>query len=159
MITINITPEQIERAKILYEFGVLNNSITNGESNIFGAMGEIIVLDHYKSQNKDIKHLPTYDYDFIITGKKIDVKTKKVYNLDTANVNASVSAFNTSQKCDYYIFCQVKADMSKGWILGYMPKAGFYENAFYKKTGETDTNGFVFKGSCYNMRIKDILPL
>ncbi len=37
MKAINISEEQIERAKKLYTFGKLKGSITEGKSNLFGA--------------------------------------------------------------------------------------------------------------------------
>jgi hypothetical protein len=41
MITVCISEEQIARAKKLYSFDELNNSITKGKGNLFGAIGEI----------------------------------------------------------------------------------------------------------------------
>ena len=72
MIKIIPTQEQIERAQELFDFKVLNNSITKGDGNLAGALGEVIVCDYYNGEQKN-----TYDYDLILKGKKIDVKTKR----------------------------------------------------------------------------------
>jgi hypothetical protein len=156
MIEINITPDQIERAANLYSFGALKNSIMKGGSNNFGALGEIIVNDYFLSIGKDVNHLGHYDYDFIIEGKRVDVKTKKVFRLDLKNVKATVAAFNTYQNCDFYFFTQVLSDMSKGYLLGYMQKDEFYEKAIFKHEGDLDDNGFIFTADCYNINARDL---
>ena len=70
MITLDINEEQIQRAEALYPFGALNGSITNGKSNIYGALGEVVVMDYYR--HIDIDTESTYDYDLIIDGHKVD---------------------------------------------------------------------------------------
>jgi hypothetical protein len=159
MITVNITPEQLERAKSIYMFGALTNSITKGESNQYGAIGEVIVNDYFKAKGKDVNHVGHYDYDLVINGLKVDVKTKKVAKLDIVNVLASIPIYNTHQKCDYYIFCQVTADASLGYILGFIPKDEYFSKAFFRKKGDVDTNGFVFKSDCYNMKVENLNPI
>ena len=47
MIKIKISDAQRARAKELYEFNVLKGSVTKGEGNEVGALGEIIVMDYY----------------------------------------------------------------------------------------------------------------
>lgn len=42
---IEISEDQIDRAKKLYQFNELKGSITKGKSNIYGALGEIIIYD------------------------------------------------------------------------------------------------------------------
>jgi len=156
LISIIVTKEQLERAENLYEFGVLNNSIMQGGSNIYGAIGEVIVSDYFKSIGKDVVGENTRDYDMIIDNKKVDVKTKKVSNLNTEYVLASLPSFNTTQKCDFYFFCQVKSDKSRCWILGYKSKEDYYKEAFFRKKGDIDEDGFVFKADCYNMKVYDL---
>ena len=64
-----ITKFQIQRAKELFDFKELNNSITKGEGNLAGAIGEIVVKDAYRGKGKN-----TYDYDTIIKNYKVDIK-------------------------------------------------------------------------------------
>ena len=73
MIEIRISKEQKERAKKLYEFNVLKGSVTKGEGNKVGALGEIIVLDRFKNESK---YVGDYNYDLIIKGKKWMLKLK-----------------------------------------------------------------------------------
>jgi len=59
---INITAEDITKARILAEdMGQLKNSITKGQGNIYGFLGEIIV-----SKFLGIELSNTYDYDMIL---------------------------------------------------------------------------------------------
>jgi hypothetical protein len=59
MITIPVTQEDIDKAENLYSFKCLNNSIT-------GIYGAILKDEVYRLHE---------DYDMIVSGKKIDVKT------------------------------------------------------------------------------------
>ena len=56
MIELKITKESIEEAKKLYEFGVLNNSYTQGQGNKCGALGEVLVRQYYNAIQEN-----TYD--------------------------------------------------------------------------------------------------
>ena len=76
MKTIKISKEKIEKAKKLYPFKELKGSITKGKSNIYGALGEIIIYDLNKKNALNVSFNSTYDYDLIIENYKIDVKTK-----------------------------------------------------------------------------------
>ena len=66
MKTIKIQKEQIERAEKLYTFKELRGSITKGESNIYGALGEIVIYDINKKNGLNVDFNSTYDYDLII---------------------------------------------------------------------------------------------
>jgi|LakMenEpi03Aug12_release.lakeMendotaPanAssembly.Ray.scaffolds.fasta_scaffold00015_25 hypothetical protein len=150
MIEIDITDDQKQRAKELYEFNVLKGSVTEGKGNEVGALGEVIVWDQFK---KITKYVGSYDYDMIIRGKKVDVKTK-LQNFEPKPYHrANIFAYNIRQKCDYYCFVAILSDLSKGWIIGWKEKDKFFEEAIFKKKGEVDnvgTNeGWVFKGDCY----------
>ena len=151
MITLQITPQQISRAENLYSFDNLRGSITKGNSNLYGALGEIVVMDYF--EEKDVLAEATYDYDLIIDGYKVDVKTKKTTVTPKPEYLCSISAFNTKQKCDYYFFIRVDLPRKKAFLLGYIEKEKFFQKAFFKKKGELDVNGFVFKDDCYNLPI------
>ena len=54
MIEVDISDEQRGRAEELYRFGALRNSITKGKSNIYGAVGEVVVLDFYRELGRSV---------------------------------------------------------------------------------------------------------
>lgn len=150
---IKITKEQIERAKKLYPFKNLKGSITKGKSNIYGALGEIIVFDEYSKDGFNIDFNSTYDYDLIINNYKIDVKTKRTTVLPKNNYLCSISSFNTKQKCDIYFFLRINENLKECYLLGYKSKIDFFKEATFNKKGSLDVNGWVFKDDCYNLKI------
>jgi penicillin-binding protein-related factor A (putative recombinase) len=156
MKTIKILKEQIERAKSLYEFTNLKGSITKGKSNIYGALGEIIIYDIYKNKGYNVDFNSTYDYDLIIQGYKIDVKTKRTTVNPKPNYFCSISAFNIKQNCDYYFFLRIHENFNYCYLLGYKEKIDFFNKASFNKKGSLDTNGWSFKDDCYNVRIDEL---
>jgi len=150
VVEIDITEDQRQRAKELYEFNVLKGSVTEGKGNEVGALGEIIVWDQYK---KKTEYVGSYDYDMIIKGKKVDVKTKLQNMAPQPYHRANIFAYNTRQKCDYYCFVAILSDLSKGWIIGWKEKEKFFEEAEFHKKGTVDKKGsdptWTFKGDCY----------
>ena len=156
MIKLNITDQQIIEAQKLYNFKALNNSITEGESQIYGALGEVMVMDFLRSLNKPVNYIGSYDYDLEINGKKIDVKTIKTDKEPTNDFNANISAFNTRQKTDFYLWCSVAESMKYGYIIGYLEKDEFYRVAELKKKGQIDWGKWVFKSDTYTTKVKNI---
>jgi hypothetical protein len=156
MIEINITDEQRKRADELYEFNVLKGSVTKGEGNRIGALGEIIVLDRFK---EDSEYVGDYNYDLIIKDKKIDVKTKKQNMRPASHHSVNIFAYNTTQKCDYYCFVLIHCLMQKGWIVGWKEKDKFYEEATFREKGEVDSTlntSWAFRDDCYTMKITEL---
>jgi len=158
---IKITKEQIERAKKLYPFNELKGSITKGESNIYGALGEVIIYDINKKNGLNVDFKSTFDYDLIINGYKIDVKTKKYTNKFTPNLkwNLNISDFNTTQNCDFYFFIGVSDDLKSYSLYGYIKPIEFYKISTFNKKGEIDPSGngvWTFKDDCYNLKIEKL---
>jgi hypothetical protein len=149
-----ITEEMKRKAnKKAQELGRLNNSITKGQGNLAGFLGEEMVAS-YLNSNVD----NTYEYDLIIgNNKKIDVKTKRTTVKPRPNYDCSVAAFNIKQKCDAYVFCRILNDMSRGWILGYKNKKDYFKEARFMKKNQIDpANNFKVKADCYNLAIEDL---
>jgi len=161
MIRVEITPEQVKRAEGLYPFGSLKNSITKGKSNIYGALGEVIVYDYFEENDRVVKFDSTPDFDMIVNGKTIDVKTKRTSVPPLTSFNCSISAHNTTQKCDYYVFVRVSEDKKTGWILGYMSKSEFFKKAKFNREGQEDPKfpAWKFAADCYNLEISKLKSL
>ena len=135
------------------EMGSLHGSITDGNGNVAGFLGEEIIL----AECSDIKRENTYDYDMLLNDMTIDVKTKRCTSKPRDYYECSIADFNTKQKSDIYIFVRVMNDYSKGWILGYKKKNAYFKDAVFHEKGDVDTNNdFVFKADCYNLAIKDL---
>lgn len=159
-IKIDVTEPQLTRAEERFEFGALKGSITKGDGNLAGALGEIIVLDYMLSKGNEVKDISTYDYDLIIDGYRVDVKSKRQKYAPQPNHRCTVSAYNTRQKCDYYFFTQVMYDMNAVYLSGYKKKSDFFNQSTFFEKGDTDPSGqksdFVFTYDCYVMNLEDL---
>lgn len=149
-----ITDEQRKRAEELYDFKVLNGSVTQGKGNKIGAIGEIIVWDRYE---KLANYVGSYDYDMLIKGVKVDVKTKAQNIPPATHHTYNIFAFNTRQKCDYYCFVVVLNDLTKAWIVGWKKKEDFIKEAKFRKKGEVDdVGGHIFPSDCYCLKYNQL---
>jgi hypothetical protein len=153
MKVIEISEDQINRAKKLYPFKELKGSITKGKSNIYGALGEIIIYDIKKKKGLNVDFNSTYDYDLIINNYKIDVKTKRTTVVPKPYYLCTISSFNTKQKCDFYFFLRINENLKYCYLLGYKRKTDFFKEAQFNKKGSLDINGWAFKDDCYNLKI------
>lgn len=151
---VDIRNEQVELARTrAKDLGVLKHSFMKGERNVVGFLGEILVAEYIKA---DIEN--TYDYDLVKRGIKIDVKSKRCTSIPQLHYECSVPAYNTRQKCDFYVFVRILEDYKKAWILGIIGKKSFFNKAILRKKGFTDTsNNMTFKEDSYNLAIKDLL--
>ena len=136
--------------------GRLANSIKNGEGNLAGFIGEIVVADELNAKQDN-----TYDYDLLLKDKtRIDVKTKRCNSAPLDTYDCSIAAHGTKQKCDAYVFVRVLNDFSKAWILGKLGKEEYFDKATFFKKGMVDPdNGFRFRADCYNVKIADLIEI
>ena len=72
-----ITEQQLNNAKKRNTFGVLKNSIKNGEGNYLGAVGELVLMDYYRNKGAKVEDIQTFDFDFKINDYKIEVKVQE----------------------------------------------------------------------------------
>lgn len=153
---IGITPEMRARASAKSkEMGTLRNSITEGEGNIAGFLGEEMFLAAFP----DAESLNTYQFDIRMKGATFEIKTVRTSVTPRDYYYAHVANYNTSQRANYYVFARVLYSGTKGWLLGYVPKAEFKEKAIFKQEGELDDTyefEFRFPATCYNMAYKDL---
>jgi hypothetical protein len=154
MIEIELTPEMVKDArKEAEELGVLKNSITKGVGNVIGILGEMAAAKATGSTRAN-----TRDYDLLRpNGQTSDVKSKKCSGPPEPHFECSVADFNTSQKCDYYVFVRVLNDLSKAWVVGELPKAEYFEKAVFIQQGQFDpANNWRCKADCYNVPISNL---
>lgn len=136
MIKIKITESQIKRAKKLYSFNELKNSIKEGEGNLLGAIGEIVAFDYYQEQDKVVIHSGDFNFDLLIDGSKIEVKTMEVNATPKEYHECNVSLYNAEQQCDYYLFLNVDSSHSTAFIKGYVSKERFKKIRQLRLKGE-----------------------
>lgn len=147
----------IKAVKRSKKLGRLHNSITGGGGNLAGYIGQILVAETLGAKDVDKRN-----YDLILNGVKYEVKTKRCTSKPKPEYECSVSKFNDTQQCDFFVFVRVKADLSKAWILGRKARADFFKEARECKAGEVDEKsdrGWVFKANCWNLEISALEPL
>ncbi len=157
MVEIEITEEMKSRAwRKAREMGKLKNSITNGDGNIAGFLGEEVANQIIKGRITN-----TYDYDIIEDcGVKWDVKTKRCTSKPKEYYECSVAAFNTKQKCNNYAFVRIENvnnRWGRAWFLGAYNKNDYFDDAILLKKGQIDpSNNFKVKADCYNIAISKL---
>ena len=156
MIEIEITDEMKRRAWAkARQMGEINNSITHGDGNIAGFIGEEIANAIIQGSINN-----TYDYDIIDGDITYDVKTKRCTSAPKDFYECSVAEYNTRQKCNRYVFVRIeniKGKWGRAWVLGWMDKKKYLKKSVKLRKGDVDqSNGFIVKANCFNMKIRDL---
>jgi len=136
MIEFDITQDQRDRAMKLYKFNELKNSIRQGEGNVIGALGEILVFDHYTKIGRNVVHAQDFNFDLLIEGFKIEVKTQENRSIPSPVYTCHVPDYNSTQECEFYCFVFIHPNMTKGWLAGHISRSRFHQIKRLKKKGE-----------------------
>lgn len=139
--------DDVEEAKAWgKKLGVLYNSITRGQHNYIGRLGEILVCRYINGKIMD-----DYNYDILTpSGEKLEVKSKRIKAVTAPlpTYENAVCAKNYKQKCDYYVFVRISTETNKAWICGKKSPSAFKEAATFKQRGDSDGK-FTYKADCY----------
>lgn len=161
MIEIPITKIMLDYANHkAYQLGKLKNSITKGEGNIAGFLGEIATkmylnIPYNKEEN-------SIHYDVIHNNIRIDVKTKRTTTTIKPYYETSIANLNTLQDCDDYLFTRVYQPTYSNmpisvFLLGIYPKDLYFEKARFLSKGDIDgDNNYIVKSDCWNMTIDEL---
>lgn len=143
------------------DMGVLKTSFGKGTGNLAGFTGEGLVHEYLQEQGLMCGWTNTFDYDMVLEGDvTIDVKTKRTGFTPKLDYECSITAASKKQACDVYVFTRVKNDMSKGWILGFLPKQEYMDKATFMEKGTIDSsNGWKVQADCYNVPINELRPI
>ena len=134
--------------------GVLRNSITKGDGNVAGFVGQMAVAHHL-----GVPESETYNWDLVApNGLKVEVKAKRQGDFTPhPNWSCSVCDKNTHQQCDIYCFVRVTNDYRKVWICGFISPRRFKRLATFWKKGWFDPdNEHVIDEDCWNVYIEDL---
>lgn len=157
MIEFKITDEMVRIAWAKSrDMGKLKKSITEGDGNIAGFIGEQVANLVIGGKIENSK-----DFDIVgPDGLTYDVKTKRCTSEPLPHYECSVAAFNVIQKCDRYAFVRVEhidGKYTRAWYLGSINKVKYFEIARKLYKGQKDgTNWFTVKSDCYNLKIEDL---
>lgn len=133
--------------------------LDKGSGQYVGLLGEIafgIFLRDF--EGLEFKHcgFNSYDFDFIVEGVKVDVKTKACNTIPLPHYTVHITDSQRDRDCDVYVFC--RASTSILYLLGWMEKQDFWSSQYGLdiKRGEPDEDGFIQKADARTMRIEDL---
>jgi hypothetical protein len=143
------------------DLGGIKNSITRGDGNYAGRLGELALAKHLGVEVEDSK-----DYDIIHDGKKIEVKTKRRAVKPQPYYTVNIAATSLHQKPDIYAFLSMEyldrdsgghySDLLNIWLCGYKNAEQFFEEASFWPKGTPDPPAFKTHRDMYVMKIKDL---
>lgn len=147
--------EALERAA---QIPILNNSDTNNHGTKIAALSDLMVQ---KTWGGRIVSDMSFDFDWISPKLFLfEIKSKERNVVPQPWHNCTVKEYNTKQKCDYYLFTSIFGDYSRGWILGYIKKSDFFEQATFFKGGDFDPDPrgdrYKFPSNCFNLKIEQL---
>lgn len=157
-IEFKIPPEMLAKAvEEGKKLGELRNSITRGEGNTAGLLGEMVaeVVTGYVRSN-------TRDYDLVNPNDPTDtadVKSKRCSSPPEPHFSNSIAGYNTQQKCKKYVFVRVLRDYQTAWVCGELTKDEYFQKAVFIQQGQFDpSNNWRSKADCYNVLMEDLRP-
>lgn len=133
--------------------------IENGEGQIAGTIGEMAFLRWLEDLNIDFEYCAktSYDYDFIVNGYRIDVKTKKSKGAPRDYYTVRIPEAQKRQKCDLYVFIYITDH--DAYFLGYAEKSEYWDViGFPVKKGEK-TDNFIEKVDAQVAYIRDLVDM
>jgi len=149
--------------------GSLNGSILDGQGTFAGMLGEIAAVMAIPR----LVIANSYDYDLMLDGLTIDVKTVDRTSRPTKDYMASVASWNTRQKTDFYLFVSTQRIMRQDengndnrddkrpedytgvHIMGMMRKDDYFKAAKKFPAGTPDgKNNHVVEHTCYKAPYK-----
>lgn len=160
MISLPVSQQDLQQARSHYDFYNIKNSLTEGASQIYGAVGEIKAVQWVRTlgETADFEH--TKDYDLRINGLTTDVKVARCKSEPSPTYRCSIASSSMHQQPDYYLFMRVIESMVTAWVLGFIPKDQFIKKAKFFRKGEVDPDDqsglFIFKSDCYSVKASDL---
>jgi len=141
--------------------GGIYNSITKGDGNYAGRLGELALAKHLGVEVEDHK-----DYDLIYNDSKVEVKTKRRATKPKPNYTVNIASTSKHQKPDTYAFLSVEysdrdsggnySDLLKIWLCGYKSADQFFEEAEFWPKGTPDPPFFKTHRDMYVMKIEEL---
>ena len=143
------------------DIGRIKNSITKGDGNYVGRLGELALAKHLGVEVEDHK-----DYDLIYNDSKVEVKTKRRATKPKSNYTVNIASTSRHQKPDTYAFLSVEysdrdsggnySDLLKIWLCGYKSAEQFFEEAEFWPKGTPDPPFFKAHSDMYVMKIGEL---
>ena len=143
------------------DLGGIKNSITSGDGNYAGRLGELALAKHLSVEVEDHK-----DYDLIYNDLRVEVKTKRRATKPKPNYTVNIASTSRHQKPDTYAFLSVEysdrdsggnySDLLKIWLCGYKSADQFFEEAEFWPKGTPDPPFFKTHRDMYVLTIGEL---
>ena len=121
----------------------LNARSVNSFSYKTGIIGELAVSELLSCLDIENRRVDTYNYDFVVSGLKVDVKSNCNEQMPTEETHAGNTRFMLTkylakQECDLYVFTMISFDKNQVQVMGFCQKEFFWsnENGIDFKKGE-----------------------
>ena len=117
----------------------LNARSVNQNSSVTGIIGELAVSKALESLGITHSAENTYDYDFLVEGIKVDVKTTNfIFGNIKQHHHVMLTDYLRNQQCEAYIFAAINYPENAVYIMGCCAKFWFWETDAAKnyKKGE-----------------------
>lgn len=133
--------------------------LDKGAGQFVGLLGEVafgIFLRDFEGLEFEHCGFNSYDFDFLVEGVKVDVKTKACTTIPLPHYTVHITDSQKDRDCDVYIFC--RASQSVVYLLGWMDKQDFWSSklGIFHKRGDPDGAAFVEKADARTMQIQDL---
>ena len=135
--------------------GILPGSYMRGLGNLTGCLGEIAVnayLPRSRYVGNDI-----FTHDIVYKNQKVEVKSKTCSGQPKPQFNAFVNCKEDKiHENDVFFFTRVRRDLARVYLVGWLSTPTLLDEATYRKVGEVDEEGFIFKSNGYQILISEL---
>lgn len=150
------TKEMLQKAiQRSLEIGTLKGSFMNGDRSIVGCLGELAFQDAYLSAEL----CNTYDFDFRLKGKTIDVKSRIAKAPINQTFDFTLPCLKKDQEVDFYVFAAVYWNFEYVDLLGYLPYKEFVSLRSRVKKGDPMPQGGYFRSDGFQVFVGDFQAL
>ena len=137
--------------------GILPGSYTRGMGNLTGCLGEIAV-NAYLPRSRYVGY-EVFTHDIVYKKQKVEVKSK----VCSGRPKPEFSAFVNTKKIDVpendvYFFTRVRRDLAYVFLVGWLPSYTLIDEDKYRKVGDKEDSGFMFKSNGYHITIGELNP-
>ena len=158
MIRLKITDEQIEYATYLVNncnYGRRGKFDGDKSKQLVGMLAQTVLADYLKQPRPDTSEGFDGGYDYIINGKKVDVKCMSRKGYVIGNYVHNLIAYQKNYDVDYYIFTSLNTTTNELEVCGVINKEQFFSKADLFEKGTVRHKGktaFTLEAPTYELK-------
>lgn len=158
MIRLKITDEQIEYVTYLVNncnYGRRGKFDGDKSKQLVGMLAQTVLADYLKQPRPDTSEGFDGGYDYIINGKKVDVKCMSRKGYVIGNYVHNLIAYQKNYDVDYYIFTSLNTTTNELEVCGVINKEQFFSKADLYEKGTVRHKGktaFTLEAPTYELK-------